>query len=84
MEGGALSIPITVQLSFRRADLPAKEWREWCWNLVCRVATLARRCAPLLLAWAACAMASYLVPLWGGDHGGDGGASVCSAQASLP
>ncbi|KAL4423530.1 hypothetical protein ABPG77_006553 [Micractinium sp. CCAP 211/92] len=84
MEGGALSIPITVQLSFRRADLPAKEWKEWCWNLVCRVATLARRCAPLLLAWAACAVASYLVPLWGGDHGGDGGASVCSAQASLP
>ncbi|KAL4423532.1 hypothetical protein ABPG77_006555 [Micractinium sp. CCAP 211/92] len=81
--GGALTIPITVRLAFRRADLPAEEPEHWWWDLVCRVATLACQFAPPLLAWAACAVAFFMAPLLGGDPLGDGGASVCSAHASL-
>ncbi|KAL4423533.1 hypothetical protein ABPG77_006556 [Micractinium sp. CCAP 211/92] len=79
---GALTIPMTVQLSFRRADVPYTEFDEWCWSLICRIATLVCRFFALVLAWAGCAVAFHLAPLWGAPPLGDGGASALSAPPS--
>ncbi|KAL4424022.1 hypothetical protein ABPG75_001323 [Micractinium tetrahymenae] len=66
--GGALAIPITVQLSFRRLAMPAKEWAwllrartpaQWCWHFLRGLAAALLHGLLLLLVWCACAVAFH-------------------------
>ncbi|KAL4424024.1 hypothetical protein ABPG75_001325 [Micractinium tetrahymenae] len=60
MVGGALTIPITVELSFRRLDMPPKErgWlrrvRQRCWQWLRSLAALLLNAVLLLLLCCTC------------------------------